>query len=220
MNYIKCPKCELNYIDADKEKICLTCREEEIKKTKLRSIVLKSLSVIKAPVRYNGRAIFFVFQNNKEFLNESKEGIIQAPHYDKGMNEPHHWVRLLNVKKGDVILHGVDGLVLAISEAEGLCYNFFYKDGRQGRKVDCKYQLLTTPLVTAKYKKEIIDFCPNYEYQPFNKNGTGNQGYLFDKCREIAKLFISDIVAHNPDIESLLAVKEILFKLNQNKLIL
>lgn len=210
MNYIKCPNCELNYIDVDKEKLCLTCRGEEIKKTAPRSIVAKSPSMIKAPVRYNGRAIFFVFQNNKEFQRELIEGIIKAPYYDKGMNEPHHWARLKNVRKGDIILHSVDGLVLAISEAKDMCYDFTYKDGSHGRQIDCSYHLLKSPLVTAKHRDEITKHCPRYEYQPFNKNGTGNQGYLFDICQEIAKLFISDIAAHNSEIETFLTVKDIL----------
>lgn len=210
MRYIKCPKCELNYIDADKEELCLTCRGEEAKKTAPRSIVAKSQTMVKAPVRYNGRAIFFAFQNNREFQRELYEGVIKAPCYDKGMNEPHHWARLVNVRKGDLIFHGVDGLVLAISEAKGPCYDFFYEDGRQGRKVNCEYRLLMVPLVIGKFKKEIIKHCSNYEYQPFNKNGTGNQGYLFDICQEVAKLFISDIVEHNLDVGKIPFVKDIL----------
>lgn len=210
MRYIKCPKCELNYIDADKEELCLTCREEGTKKTTPRSKVAKSPTMVKAPVRYNGRAIFFVFQNNKEFQREFCEGAIEAPYYDKGMNEPHHWARLLNVRKGDLILHGVDGLVLAISEAKSTCYDFLYKDGRQGRKVDCEYHILEAPLVIAKYNKDITSYCPKYEYQPFNKNGTGNQGYLFDICKEIASIFISDIVAHNSSLATYVFIKDIL----------
>jgi len=61
-----------------------------------------------------------------------------------------------------------------------------------------------------KYKKEIIKYCPNYEYQPFNKNGTGNQGYLFDICKEIAKLFISEIVMSNTMLGAVSFIKDIL----------
>ncbi len=210
MRYMKCPQCELNYIDAEKETLCQMCRGEGVKKTSPQAISVKAHAVIKEPVRYNGRAIFFVFQNSKEFSSETREGVIKAPYYDKGMNEPHHWVRLVNIRKGDVILHGSDGFILAISEAQGPWYDFSYKDGRPGRKVDCSYHLLTVPLVTAKYKKEIIKYCPNYEYQPFNKNGTGNQGYLFDICKEIAKLFISEIVMSNTMLGAVSFIKDIL----------
>lgn len=86
-----------------------------------RSNVAKSPTMIKAPVRYNGRAIFFVFQSKKEFECEHHESVIKAPYYDDGKHQPHHWARLVNVQKGDLIVHGVERLVLAISEAKGPC---------------------------------------------------------------------------------------------------
>ena len=61
-----------------------------------------------------------------------------------------------------------------------------------------------------KYKNEIIKFCPDYKHQPFDKKGTGNKDYLYEICEEIAKLFISDKVAQNPNIAKLSLVKDIL----------
>lgn len=210
MKYIKCPKCELNYIDADKQEMCDVCLSEvatKIKPTKHGTSTVQT--IVKEPIRYNGRAVFFVFQN-KEFEDEFANGIIKAPYYDKGKHEPHHWARLKNVKKGDIILHCVVSCVVAISEAQGACYDFNYPDGKLGRKVDCEYHLLDEPLSTQKYNKEIFRCCPNYKYQPFNKNGNGNEGYLFDICKEAATLFISDIVAHNPSLAKCAFIKDIL----------
>lgn len=212
MKYIKCPQCELNYIDAEKQEVCdvcLTNTEPTIKTTYHKA--LTSTPTIKDPIRYKGRAIFFVFQSNKEFPHELKEGVIKAPYADKGMHEPHHWTRLTKVKEGDIILHGVSGFILAISEAKGSCYDFSYNNGKQGRKVNCKYYRLEVPLVTAKFKNQIIQYCSNLDYQPFNKNGTGNQGYLFDICREVATLFITDIVNHNVRLQTIPFINDILY---------
>lgn len=211
MHYIKCPKCELNYIDADKQELCDVCLIELGTKIKVvPRAAFTPTPIIKDPIRYKGRAVFFVFQSNKDFPRELSEGVIKAPYADKGMREPHHWTRLSKVKEGDIILHGVNGFIVSISEAKGPCYDFHYKDAHTGRKVDCDYHKLETPLMTSKFKTQIIQYCSHLDYQPFNKNGTGNQGYLFDISLELATLFISDIVANNPSLSNCIFINDIL----------
>ena len=211
IKYLMCPKCELkSYWDPDKQDVCNQCLGAVETKSKVtHHKALTSTPTIKDPIRYKGRAVYFVFQN-KEFRDEFASGVIKAPYYDKGGFTPHHWLRLTNVKKGDVILHGVTECVLAISEAKGPCYDFYYRDGRQGRMVDCEYHVLENPLVTDRYREEIIEYCSQYKYQPFNKNGDGNEGYLFDICHEVAKRFISDIVARNPSLATCVFINDIL----------
>lgn len=85
MKYIKCPKCELNYIDADKQEMCDVCLEELSAKMRTTKHWMPAIStMVKEPFRNNGRAVFFVFQN-KEFDDEFANGVIKAPYYDKGM---------------------------------------------------------------------------------------------------------------------------------------
>lgn len=206
-----CPKCELkSYFDPEKQDVCDVCLGTlQIKSKSKKHVRSTAPTNVQEPIRYNGRAIFFVFQN-KEFQEEFTIGVIKTPYYDKGGLVPHHWLRLTNVKKGDIILHGINGCVLAISEAKGPCYDFFYKDGSKGRMVDCDYHILNDPLVTDKYRKEIVRYCSKLKYQPFNKNGDGNEGYLFDICREVATFFILDIAKYNSGIETLPFVKDIL----------
>lgn len=146
MKYIKCPKCELNYIDADIQEMCDICLNElNVKSVKfIKSGPPIFQPILKEPLGYKGRAVFFVFQN-KEFEDEFAAGVIKAPYHDKGMYEPHHWLRLTKVKPNDIIFHGVNGCVVAISVAKGTCYDFSYPDGKQGRKIDCEYHLLKEP---------------------------------------------------------------------------
>lgn len=200
MGYIKCPICDLNYI-RDDETMCPVCAgKSSASKRGVKLMPTGDTIILKQPVRHNGRAIFFVFQN-KEYEKEFSKGYISAPYYAKGGMIPHHWQRLELVKKGDIILHGVVGHILAISEAEGSCYDFTYSDGSKGRKINCKYYSLNRPLLTENYRKEIVHYCSGAEYQPFNKHGTGNQGYLFDIRREMAIIFIKEIVDRNPKLK-------------------
>lgn len=39
------------------------------------------------------------------------------------------------------------------------------------------------------------------KYSPFNKNGAGNQGYLFPLSNELAKLLLSEIKKNNGNIQ-------------------
>jgi hypothetical protein len=59
------------------------------------------------------RMTFFVFQGNT-FDKEFHGGYVWAPISNKSGTMPHHWTRLLDVRKGDIILHGCDGYVRAI----------------------------------------------------------------------------------------------------------
>ncbi len=205
MRYIICPECGLNPINPDKEQMCTICAAK-LAPIKLGKTVVSNF--IKEPVRYNGKALFFVFQG-AEYQTEFREEFICAPYEGKDGFVPHHWQRLEYVREGDIIFHGVGGYILAISIAKDSFYDAI-RNGEKTRKIDCKYYILKTPLRLDNYKEEIIEYCTKYEYQPFNKNGTGNQGYLFDLCKELAKLFAEQIVKKNRCLESEGFIKDIL----------
>ncbi|HEX3016759.1 MAG TPA: hypothetical protein VHP31_02770 [Caproicibacter sp.] len=67
------------------------------------------------------RMTFFVFQGNT-YDRESRGGYIWAPISNKAGNTFHHWDRLLDVRQGDIILHGYNGYIQAVSTARGECY--------------------------------------------------------------------------------------------------
>ena len=66
--------------------------------------------------------------------------------------------------------------------------------------VKTKYQLLKRPILTFSYKKEIITLQGDHEAKgyPFDKNGEGNQGYLFNLNKPLAKFFMEEIIKYNP----------------------
>ena len=156
------------------------------------------------------RMTFFVFQGNT-FEKEYQGGYIWAPISNKAGSTPHHWTRLLDVRKGDIILHGCDGYVQAISVARDACYEcaqpaeLTVEDLWEcdGRRVDCDYVRINKPIKTSNFIDDILRLS-RVKYSPFDKDGNGNMGYLFEINRELARIFVEASVKQNPylgDIE-------------------
>ena len=159
---------------------------------------------------------FFVFQNST-FDREYQGGCLWAPVTNKTGDTFHHWDRLMDVHPGDVILHGNNGYVQAVSVARAACYNCMQpKELRtedswdlDGRRVDSDYIMLQHPIKTSDHIDDIIRLC-NTKYAPFNKNGTGNQGYLFEINREMAKIFLESCSAANPYLKGNQTIEKLL----------
>lgn len=177
-------------------------------KTKEPSAVkVASKKVVAKPERITGQPMtYFVFQGST-FEEESRGGYIWAPLSSKDGGTPHHWMRLLDVRQGDILFHGCGGYVQAISVARDQCYECNQPEELRsedqwdlaGRRVDCEYIVLDNPIKTSNYKNDILRLC-NVKYAPFDKDGNGNMGYLFDLNRELAQIFMRAIVKANTDL--------------------
>lgn len=168
------------------------------------------------------RMTFFVFQGNT-FDKEFSGGYIWAPISNKAGTTPHHWTRLLDVRKGDIIIHGCDGYVQAISVARDACYDctqpaeLTVKElwDRDGRRVDCDYTQISTPIKTSDFTDDIIRLC-RVKYSPFDKAGKGNMGYLFEINRELMRIIVDASVKQNPYLSSLDYISELLAEENDD----
>ena len=155
------------------------------------------------------RMTFFVFQGNT-FDREYRGGYLWAPKENNSATPPHHWTRLLDVRKGDIILHGCNGYVQAISVAKDSCYECPRPKELEeeelwdlhGRMVDCDYTYIEKPIKTSKYVSDIVRLS-KVKYSPFDKYGSGNMGYLFEINRELARIFIEESVKNNPYLASI-----------------
>ncbi|MDO4710563.1 MAG: hypothetical protein Q4A75_01200 [Peptostreptococcaceae bacterium] len=152
------------------------------------------------------RSVFFVFQG-RTFDKEFKGGYLWAPISNKSGKKIHHWERMMTVSAGDIILHGSEGYIKAVSVAKGMYYNcdqpselatenMWEKDGR---KIDCDYMGLMKLIKTSDFKDEIIKYS-KAKYSPFNKEGAGNMGYLYELNIELAEIFLKAIIKENPYI--------------------
>ena len=157
--------------------------------------------------------VFFEFQGNT-FDKESRGGYIWAPITNKSGSNVHHWNRLLDVRAGDIILHGCGGYVAAISAARGACYNCPRPDELQsedlwdleGRRVDCDYIAIQNPIKTSNFKNEILELSTS-KYAPFDKDANGNMGYLYEINRDLAQLFVRETVNHNGHLVEITFIK-------------
>lgn len=146
---------------------------------------------------------YYVFQG-KTFDSESRGGYIWAPISGKSGQYLHHWELLTDVQAGDIILHGCDCKVMAISVAKDRCYECKQPDElktedmweNDGRRVDCDYTRISHPIATSDFSSAIEQYC-KAKYSPFNIKNRGRQGYLFDLNRDLAKIFILAAIKGN-----------------------
>ena len=154
------------------------------------------------------RMIFFVFQGNT-FNREYQGGYLWAPISNNTSTPPHHWTRLLDVRKGDIILHGCNGYIQAISLAKDSCYECLQPKelvvenlwDLKGRKVDCDYTYIENPIKTSDFVSDIIRLR-RAKYSPFDRYGSGNMGYLFEINRELARIFVKETLKKNSYLAS------------------
>ena len=162
------------------------------------------------------RMTFFVFQGST-FDRESRGGYIWAPVANREGLSFHHWDRLLDIRPGDIIFHGCDGYIQAISTARGECYDCHQPEELrsedlwepEGRRVDCEYILIKNPIKTTLVRDDILRLC-NVKYAPFDRDGNGNMGYLYELNRELACIFLKETVKRNTLIGDVDFVHELL----------
>ena len=224
-----CPKCWKAFIK-DTQLACPACeskmgeREEywfdkpitqSVKKTVKPSTKNPSKTDINNKTVTN-RSIFLCFQG-KQLVNECKGGYIFA---GPDPSIPHWW-RLNDVKEGDIIFHASTQSILAISTANGKCFlskrpqeHYLANDrpDMEGLMVKLSYILLKNPILHCNYKSTIIELQGDTKGKgyPFNYKGGGNQGYLYNLNKELAKFFMNEILKVNPHLAGEDFVKELL----------
>lgn len=159
---------------------------------------------------------FYVFQGST-FDRESRGGYIWAPIKNKSGNSFHHWNRLLDIRPGDIILHGYNAHVQAVSIAKGQCYECPQPEelrvedlwNQEGRRVDCEYIIFQTPIKTSDFLEDILELC-QAKYAPFNREGNGNMGYLYEINRELARIFLHAAVKCNRALKEVDFINEFL----------
>ena len=170
--------------------------------------------------RVAGQAMtYLVFQGDT--YNEERTGqFIWAPKFTKDGRTMHHWDRLLDVREGDIIFHCSDGYIQAISRVKAAYEDSARPDHtigdwtnweKDGRRVDCDYHVLKYPLKHGAHKEKILEYC-NVKYAPFDKDGNGNMGYLYDLNQSLAAYFIQESAKKNPEVIDLYFLKFILVK--------
>ena len=129
---------------------------------------------------------FLVFQGTT-YQEEKKLSCLWAPKFGKSGQEVHHHKRLVEVKINDRIIHLVNRKIVAISTAKSRAYDaeapWKQDDSRpwlkNGRKIDVEMIELSEPILIDNIFQKIKSYLPE-KYSPFDRNGSGNQGYFYE----------------------------------------
>lgn len=124
-----------------------------------------------------------------------------------------YYSRIQDILPGDIIFNCSDGCIKAISVAKNACRDCPRPDGEvwknwheTGHAIDCNYNTLDIPLKHGKYKeiyKEIIANSDDTSSFPFDKNGNGKEGYIYEVPEELSIFFIKEIIEDNPSFKDL-----------------
>ena len=156
---------------------------------------------------------YIVFQGS-HYDKEYEEGYLFAPLYDDKGDEPHHWLRLSELKPEDKVFHYVRGYIRAISTVTASWVEAVRPDSiwdDKGRLVKCDPLVLDNPIKVADYTDDIIKHRKSL-YSAFNSSGGANRGYLFELEPEIALIFESVAgsgkpIIHDTELEELIQDK-------------
>lgn len=174
-------------------------RKLEEKKTKTK-IENKKLYIAKQKKRYEEKRLlepyptWLVFQGTSWEKESTEQFIYVSDIKNDNCIEMPFWKDILELKMDDVIIHCKGQHIYAISQVVLPVNSDVPSD--EGYKVECDYIILNNPLDLNEYRDQIIEYKQEYR-SPFNKNGTGNQGYLFPLDYDLAQFFIKEIVKTN-----------------------
>lgn len=162
------------------------------------------------------RRTYYVFQGGS-FDDEYAGGYIWAPYESRYGMKFHYWDRLKDLQKGDMLFHADHGKIRAISivrephivaarpeELVGM-----YEGDNRGYLVHCDYTLIEDPISAWDYTDQTKKYS-QVKYAPFNVNGTGNLGYLYELDQRLATLFLEESVKKNPALGEVDFVREFL----------
>ncbi|MCR6516445.1 HNH endonuclease [Clostridium sp. LY3-2] len=150
---------------------------------------------------------FIVFQ--RKFKDELNLGCLWAPKKQKGGKDAcFHWKNMIKIKKGDIIFSINNRKIVSVNTAINDTYNAQRPNGLNGNwndegwRVDVKYNILNKTINVNDFIDSILIYCPE-KHSPFNKNGNGAQGYLFDISEEFGN-YIINIVSKENNLDSYL----------------
>lgn len=138
----------------------------------------------------------FIVMQSASHEEEISGGYMWSPQKNKANGINHAYERMTEVKKGDVTFSCYDKAIRAIGIATSDVYENdqpeellqFQQWAKKGYKVNVDFTMLENPIIIAENWEEMKDFRPE-KYSAFQKNGSGNQAYLFEAMPEWVDLF-------------------------------
>ncbi|QHD50681.1 McrB family protein [Vreelandella aquamarina] len=159
------------------------------------------------PEQQHEPRVWYVMQG-KTYNPDQGLAYLWAPLEGKGGRSFNHWKAVCNVKPGDIVVHHAAGGVQAISRAESMPFvtphhgdvdNEWRGDGN---RVDLKVLFQLEQPVTIeviRQKQALLQRALADVRGPYNRDGTGNQGYLFEFTWEALAILLNGHSVALPD---------------------
>lgn len=149
----------------------------------------------------------FLVSQGANYEIEKSEGFIWAPQKTKSDGAPmFYWEVLTMMNAGDILLHSLQGNIVAVSEVmaqftdEGwkacatapMPKNFANYQEVDGWLVKCEYVELSDYLPLGIFRDVILKY-KSFKHSAFDKNGDTNNGYCYILEPEIADAIIKEL---------------------------
>lgn len=151
------------------------------------------------PEQQHEPRVWYVMQG-KTYNPDQGLAYLWAPLEGKGGRSFNHWKAVGDVKPGDIVVHHAAGGVQAVSRAESMPFVTPQPDGvdnewrGDGNRVDLKVLVQLEQPVTIeviRQKQALLQRALADVRGPYNRDGTGNQGYLFEFTWEALAILLN-----------------------------
>ncbi|ATJ83382.1 McrB family protein [Halomonas beimenensis] len=193
-SYIAGPEVNAKAVPNNLERVNLLlevfAREEEIvlQLQTCYQALLSHLVDYDEPEQQHEPRVWYVMQG-KSFTSEMGLSYLLSKLEGKGGRSLNHWLAVGDVRPGDIIVHHSAGEVRAISQADSMPYVTSQPDdlhdvrSGDGQRVDLRVLVHLKHPVTLddiRKKKGRLQKALADVRGPYNRDGTGKQGYLFE----------------------------------------
>jgi len=128
----------------------------------------------------------------KYFKRDNAGGFIQARQQGKNGYVPFHWENVSKVRSGDFIIAYKNGYIVSIGTAIGNTFTTPSNiDGSSAWQVPVAWTNLITPFLAQNVWGITQPLFDNQKRMPLNKNGRGNNGYLFEIGQQIFNVYVN-----------------------------
>ena len=163
-------------------------------------------------------SIFYVHQG-QTYNVERAGGYVWAPQLNKGGWKNAGYTRMTEIRKGDYILHSVNGKIMAISVAESDCYeanqpkelvaaNTIVDWNDEGYRVDVYYYDFDNPVNITEHSEWLSEH--HVDESAFDVNGKGRLQYMCNLADKHAAFILEIAIKKQKDSRVIRILKDAL----------
>ncbi len=158
---------------------------------------------------------FIVFQN-KTYDDERSGGYLWSPKKASDGREKFYWSNMTKIHEGDIIFSLYRRNLVSVNIATSKSINYDIPPAldevnlwdKEGWLVKVHYNVLENPVNIDENIDKILSLSPS-KYSPFNSEGRGNQGYLFEIGEKLGDYLLKLASENNKiKIDSILVKEE------------